>query len=232
MNKEHLTRIWQWASITGVLFVVASVVSVQGGSSFLGKLLGDAAGDASANRPAMGYFAAIVGGALLLVASSALALHAMRHGDRWHERVPVVWLEGLRTGTWDGGLFQVAVLLLFLGLPVLGIGKAIEVAEAGDVCELDTTRFYKGSETTLLAPPRSISGNQMRLRREGAGQTPCRDGIELLPRFGTPALVYGFPFLGGGMAIFALWAIFVRGAMPKHDERDEVASPAQGGIPH
>lgn len=69
----------------------------------------------------------------------------------------------------------------------------------------------------------------MRLRREGAGQTPCKDGIELLPQFGTLALVYGFPFLGGGMALFALCAIFVRGAVPK---RDEVASPAQGDIPH
>ena len=40
MSKEHLTRIWQWASITGILFVLASVVSIQGGSSFLGKLVG------------------------------------------------------------------------------------------------------------------------------------------------------------------------------------------------
>lgn len=93
----------------------------------------------------MGYFVAVVGGALFFVASSALALHAMRHGNRWDERMPVVWLEGIRTGTWDGSLFQVAVLLLFLGLPALGIGKAIEIAEAGEICELDTTRFYKGS---------------------------------------------------------------------------------------
>ncbi|MCJ2050041.1 hypothetical protein [Methylobacterium sp. J-070] len=229
MSKEHLTRIWQWASITGILFVLASVVSIQGGSSFLGKLVGDAASDAAANRPAIGFFAAVVGAGLLFVASFALVLHALRHGDRWHERVPVVWLEGLRTGTWDGSLYQAIVLLLFLALPAMGIGRSIEVAETGDICELNTAHFYKGSETTLLAPPQSASGNQMRLRREGAGQSPCTDGIELLPRFGTPALVYGLPLLGGGMALFALWAIFVRRSASTRNNSDDVAPLPEPG---
>jgi hypothetical protein len=165
MNQKHLTQVWQWMSVACVIFLLTSIVSIQGGSDFVGKLLGDKGGTLPDNKPAIGYFGAIVGSGLFLIASFALFLHAFRHGDRWHSRVPVVWLEGLDTSVWDGKLFQIIVLVLFLGLPAAGIIRCIGEAESGDICELDTNHFYKGSETTLLSPPRALEGHQMRLRR-------------------------------------------------------------------
>jgi hypothetical protein len=108
MNKAHLTQLWQWLSIACVLFLVTSVISLQGGSEFLGRLFGDklSAGD---NKPAIGYFGAIIGGGLFLLASSVLLLHARRHGDQWHSRIPVVWLEGLNTSAWEAKCFQVCI---------------------------------------------------------------------------------------------------------------------------
>src|SRR5258708_30453286 len=125
MNQKHLTQVWQWMSVACVLFLVTSVVSIQGGSEFVGKLFGDKAGSLSDNKPAIGYFGAIVGGVLFLIASFVLLLHAYRHGNRWHDRVPVVWLEGLDTNVWDGKAFQIIVLLLFLGIPAAGLVRAI-----------------------------------------------------------------------------------------------------------
>jgi hypothetical protein len=86
-------------------------------------------------------------------------------------------------------------LVLFLGLPAAGIVLCIAEAESGDICELDKNHFYKGSETTLLSPPHALEGRQMRLRREGAGEEPCKAGIEIFPTVGTPFLIYGLPFL-------------------------------------
>jgi hypothetical protein len=214
MNEKHLTQIWQWMSVACVLFLLTSIVSIQGGSEFVGKLLGDKGGTLPDNKPAIGYFGALVGGVLFLIASFALFLHAVRFGDYWHDRVPVVWLEGLKTSVWDGKLFQIIVLFLFLGLPAAGIVLCISEAETGDICELDTNHFYKGSETTLLWPPRAVEGHQMRLRREGAGNEPCKSGIEIFPTFGTPLAVYGLPTLSGCMALAALAMIFLRKSDP------------------
>jgi len=131
-------------------------------------------------------FGAIIGGGLFFLASSVLALHARRHGDRWHSRVPVVWLESLNTGAWEAKLFQVVILVIFIALPAAAIVRCMGEAESGDICEQDAKHFYKGSETTLLWPPVAKEGHQMRLRKAGAGEEPCLSGVELFPRSWTP----------------------------------------------
>jgi hypothetical protein len=216
MNKTHLTQVWQWLSVACVLFLVTGILSLQGGSEYLGRLFGDKGGSAADkaaisvadSKVAIGYFGAIIDGGLFLLASSALALHARRHGDRWHARVPVVWLEGLKTSAWEAKLFQVVILVIFMALPVGGIIRCIEEAESGDICELDTKHFYKGSETMLLWPPVAKEGHQMRLRRAGAGEEPCATGVEIFPRWWTPLFFYGLPLIAGGMAAVALVLIF------------------------
>jgi hypothetical protein len=208
MNQKHLTQIWQWMSVACVLFVLTGLVSIQGGSEFIGRVFGDKAALPADNKPAIGYFGAIIGGALFFVASCALALHAIRHGRSWHDRVPVVWLEGLDTSAREGRVFQVVVLVLFLALPATGIALCIAEAEKGDICEQDTTHFYTGSQKSLLWPPRPIDGNQMRLRREGSGQEPCKTGIQILSVW-TPIFVYGVPAAGFLVALLALGAIFI-----------------------
>jgi hypothetical protein len=49
----------------------------------------------------------------------------------------------------------------------------------------------------------------MRLRKAGAGDEPCKTGIEIFPRFGTPFLVYGLPVIAGLMGLTALATIFL-----------------------
>jgi hypothetical protein len=208
MNKTHLTQIWQWLSVVCVLFLVTSIISIQGGSDFLGRLFGDKGASVADNKPAIGYFGAIIGGGILFVASSALALHARRHGERSYARIPVVWLEGLNTYAWEAKLFQVCILLMFVALPAAGTIRCMYEAEKGDICEQDTNNFYKGSDTTLLWAPVAKSGNQMRLRKAGAGNDACSAGIEIFPRSLTPLTFYGFPLAAGGMIAFAVAAIF------------------------
>jgi len=88
MNQKHLTQIWQWMSVACVLFVLTSLVSIQGGSEFIGRVFGDKAALPADNKPAIGYFGAIIGGALFFVASCALALHVIRYGQRGTTEFP------------------------------------------------------------------------------------------------------------------------------------------------
>src|SRR5882724_5065020 len=210
MSKEHLTQLWTWLSVVCVLFLVTTVISLQGGSEFLGRLFGEKGGAASDNNPAVGYFGAIVGGGLFLLASIAFLLHARRHCDQWHSRIPVLWLQGLNTRAWEAKLFQASVLLIFVAVPAVGIVRCIAEAESGEICEQDTKNFYKGSETNLLWAPVAKEGKQMRLRRAEAGESPCLSGVELFPRSLTPLFFYGLPFAGGAVATVAIVSLFSR----------------------
>ena len=209
MSQKHLGQIWQWVSLTCLLFLLSSVISIQGGAEFLGNLVGgkDAGPD---NDPAVGYFGAIIGGALFFVASSALLLHTRRHGVRWHDRVPVLWLDGLDTARWEGKVFQALTVIALVLLPMAGIAKCISEAEKGDICEFAGVYVHKGEDTSLLAPPERVHGTQMRLRRGNSGGEPCKAGVEIFPFLGTPLLVYGLPVLGLMTALTAIFSLFRR----------------------
>lgn len=211
-----------------MLFLITSIISLQGGSEFVGRLFGDKGGSVADNKPAIGYFGAIIGGGLLLLAASTLTLHARRHGNRWHSRIPVVWLEGLQTSAWEARLFQSAVLIIFVAGPVGGIIRCMDEAESGDICEQDARHFYKGLETTLFWPPVAREGNQMRLRKAGAGEEPCLSGVELFPRTWTPLLFYGLPIVAGGMVVFAITSIFGRSKRNEETDSEETTDLASG----
>jgi hypothetical protein len=211
MNQKHLTQIWLWVSIVCILYVLTNVISLQGGTDFVGRLFGDKGPANVANRPAVGYFGAIIGAGLFFVASSVLALHARRHGDYWHARIPVAWLENVNTAAWEARVFQIVVLGLFLALPALGIVRCMQEAERGEICEHDASHFYAGDSTLLLAPPTAKNrGNQMRLRGSDSKGKPCDDGIEIFPRSLTPLLFYGLPLAAAFATIVALYLVFVR----------------------
>lgn len=210
MNKKHLTQVWQWASVVCLLYLVTSIISLQGGSEFLGRLFGDKGGEIT-NRPAVGYFGVIVGAGLLLLASCSLLLHALRHGDCWHSRIPVVWLEGLDTSAWESKFYQGVVLLLFVALPAIGVLRCLSEAENGDICEHEASAVYLGKDTTLVWPPTPKKpGEQMRLRSAGSGTAPCDGGIELFPRSLTPLLMYGLPLLSALVALAAVAVVLFR----------------------
>ena len=185
----------------------------------MGRLFGDKAGEAN-NKPAIGYFGAIIGGGLFLLSSIALLLHAKRHGDHWHSRIPTVWLENLKTNAWEAQVFQICVILIFVVVPIVGIIHCMTEAESGDICEYKTTNVYTGPTTTLAWPPTAKEGQQMRLRRSGAGSAKCEDGIELLPRSLTPVGFFVVPVVAMGLAAIALGVVVFRSSPSSPPDTD------------
>ena len=151
---------------------------------------------------------------------SASLLHAKRHGDSWHSRIPVVWLENLKTQAWEAQVFQICVIVVFVAVPVAGIIRCMGEAESGDICEYKTSHRYIGSATTLAWPPVAKEGRQMRLRRSGAGNAECTDGIEVFPRSLTPLGFYLVPLAAMGLALAALGFVAFRPNTPTLTDTD------------
>jgi hypothetical protein len=208
LNKDHLTKLWLWLVIAAVLFLATSVISLQGGTEFVGRLFGEKGGTPVANPPGVGYFGVLVGGGLFFLASIPFLLFVGRHGTAWHSRIPVVWLEGLDTSAWEGKLFQICVVLVLVVAPIVGLVSCFRVAESGDICEQDRKNFYVGNETNLFWAPVSKDGQQMRLRESGSAQADCTSGVEIFPRSWTPLFFYIIPLAGLVLTGCALALLF------------------------
>lgn len=226
LNKGHLTKLWTWLAVAAVLFLATSVISLQGGTEFVGSLFGQKGGAPVANFPGIGYFGVIVGGGLLFLASVPLLLHVRRHGSNWHSRIPVVWLEGLDTSVWEGKLFQICVVLLLVISPIVSLVSCYRVAEAGDICEQNRKNFYDGNETNLFWAPVSKDGQQMRLRKSGSADADCTSGVEIFPRSWTPLFFYIIPFTALLLNGWALALLFA----PRNAHRPSNPGGASAGI--
>lgn len=211
MNAAHLSKLWGWLAVASVLYLAATVVSLQGGTEFVGQLFGEKPADVPLNNaPGIAYFGVVVGGGLFFLASLPFALHAFRFGGHWAARTPVVWLEGLDTHEWSAKIFQACVLIALVLAPAIGIVKCCLVAETGDICEQDAAHFYRGDQTTLISPPAAQdSSNQMRLRKADSKAETCKAGVELCPRSLTPVFFYVVPSLGLAVAAFGFFLLFV-----------------------
>jgi hypothetical protein len=209
MNQGHLSKVWGWLAVASVLFLATTVISLQGGTEFLGRLFGEKPDTPLKNAPGIAYFAVIVGGGLFFLASLPFALHVLRSAGNWAARTPAIWLEGLDTDKWEAKVFQACVLLILVIAPAVGIVKCYLEAETGDICEQDSSNLYRGDQTTLFWAPVPQGNNQMRLRKEDSGDEPCKSGVELFPRSWTPLFFGIVPLFGLIITAFGLVFLFV-----------------------
>jgi len=209
MNQGHLSKVWGWLAVASVLFLATTVISLQGGTEFLGRLFGEKPDTPLKNAPGIAYFAVIVGGGLFFLASLPFALHVFRSGGNWATRTPAILLEGLDTDKWEAKVFQACVLLILVIAPAVGIVKCYLVAETGDICEQDTSNLYRGDQTTLFWAPVAGGNHEMRLRKADSGDEPCKSGVELFPRSWTPLFFGIVPLLGLVITAFGLVFLFV-----------------------
>jgi hypothetical protein len=209
MNQGHLSKLWGWLAAASVLFLATTVISLQGGTEFVGRPFGEKADVPMNNAPGIAYFGVIGGGGLIFLAPLPFALHAFRPGSHSATRTPTVWLEGLDTDKWEAKVFQACVLLVLVFAPAAGIVKCYLEAETGDIREQDTSNFYRGDQTTFLWAPVANGDNQIRLRKADSGQEPCKSGVQLFPRSWTPLFFYIVPLLGLAITAFGLALLFV-----------------------
>ncbi|MGH0328201.1 hypothetical protein [Sinorhizobium meliloti] len=198
MTKEHLTTLWKWLSLGCFVYVVGSVITLQGGADVFGA---EFLAKPEHGAAAAAYFTVILGSGLLCLALVVAMTYARRHGSAWHERVPVVMLEGLRTATIEGKIFQGAVIFVLLCIPVYGIAHSIGKANEGTVCELGSAlppADHRSRWQLVFLPS---GGGELRLVSGRSADGKCEGGVEV--GWYTPPLFAGLPF--GALVLTSAW---------------------------
>lgn len=206
MSKEHLTTLWKWPTLACFVYVVGSVITIQGGVDIFGaKFLADREKDGLA---VLAYFSAVIGSVLMSLALTVAILYARRHGRSWHGRIPVVMLKGMRTASIEGRIFQVLVVIVLVVVPMVGIGRSMVVANQGAICEQvgqgAAPIFYPGGHWKLIALP--SAQNQLRLMTRDTQAGTCGGaGVEI--NWYTPIGFGLFPLLD--VVLLLVWMGFV-----------------------
>jgi hypothetical protein len=206
MSKEHLTTLWKWLTLACFVYVVGSVITIQGGVDIFGaKFLADRQKDGLA---VLAYFSVVIGSVLMSLALTVAILYARRHGRSWHGRIPVVMLKGMRTESIEGKIFQVLVVIVLVVVPIVGIVRSMVVANQGAICEQvgqgAAPIFYPGGQWKLIALP--SAQNQLRLMTRDTQAGNCGGaGVEI--GWYTPIGFGLFPLLH--VVLLVVWLSFV-----------------------
>lgn len=154
MSKQALTRVWTVVSTVLVFYYVNTWLSSQGAEPILKLSLLD-------KRRVPGALLALVICPTLLIVGVWLAerYRGRFAGRYWHNRMPVVALDELDTGSTEGKLYQGFFLLVFKILPVLSLVHFANVVLSAPVhengSELPLTVFaarWPGADRFRIGP--------------------------------------------------------------------------------
>ena len=174
MNGGHLAKLFGSFGLILVAVSLNTLLASQGGHALLKiPLIHD-------ERPAMSFFALMIGSVFLFLTSAVGFLHAGRSPGPWHDRVPVVWLEALDTKAVESKVFQIAVLANFTLFPVVCFGHFIDVVWNSKLCLLGSTaRPVMVSDNWFSG----IAGanSQIRLVEDLLPNGTCGNGVQVFP---------------------------------------------------
>ena len=211
MDQQHLSKLYSSVGIVALVIAVNTWIQIQGGETILSMPL------LSKEHPAAALYGLVLVGALLALTAIVGLVHAMRHGTCWHERAPLVWLAGLRTGTAEGRLFQAALLILLIALPAISLVKFWDAVMTARLCALGNS-----AEPQLVADSwwAGIAGNPSQtclvtglLAGKDGAAASCGGGIEVFPPKEFLAIMLLDIFAAACVCAF-LVALFRPSAMP------------------
>jgi hypothetical protein len=202
MKRTHLTKLFGSCGIILVAVCLNTLLASQGGNALLKlPLIHD-------ERAPMSFFALMIGSVLLFLTGVTGAIYAGRSAGGWHDRIPVVWLKGLDTGTIEGRLFQLAIVVVYLVLPVTCFFHFIDVVWHSKLCVLGSTdspiavsaNWFKGVPG---------ANNQIRLVEHLLPDGTCGKGVEVFPAWEF-ALVWVAVGVSLAMAIWFLLRVAIQ----------------------
>lgn len=117
MTAAHYSRLWLAVGLVLVFYSLNSWIAGQGGKPIFNIELVD-------DRPVASALIALPICAVLLTLLCRIGVRFAKASPRarvWHQRMPLVGLEGVRTGSPEGRLYQGFFLLVFVGLPTAAL---------------------------------------------------------------------------------------------------------------
>jgi len=112
MNQSHLVKLFTALGLILLIISLNTWLAVQGGERVFSISL------VSNDKAGAAFFGLMLCSVLLLLVGMVGLLHARRYGQKWHSRIPIVWLEGLDTSKTEAKVFQILIVVLFFLVPI------------------------------------------------------------------------------------------------------------------
>lgn len=204
MNRDNLAKLFATFGLFALVISANTWIAGQGGKAILSVSL------LSEERAAAVLYGLILVGGLLGLTATCGLLHALRYGSLWHDRIPTIWLTSVNTARWEGQIYQVAIVLLLVGVPSASLFKFGDTLFKSSLCIYDIgqpRKFAKSWPHNF----KGAAGKQIRLVGDGTPkdppQMPCSYGVEVFPPMEFIA-IFSLDILALGMVIAFLWALF------------------------
>jgi hypothetical protein len=196
MNRDHLSTLYGGFGLVLLVICLNTWLASQGGKAILNIPL------IHEERPAMAFFALMMGSVLLCLMSGVGFLYARRSGCAWHARIPPVWLKDLDTRSRDSQVFLVAALVVFVGIPLGAFYHFADIVLNSKLCVLGS-----GSPPVAVADAwyRGIpnADNQIRLVADLLPGGTCGKGVQVFPGWEFLAV-----WVAGGLSVL-MTALFI-----------------------
>ncbi|MDR3474781.1 MAG: hypothetical protein P4M09_24280 [Devosia sp.] len=222
MSPKHLGQLWTTFSLFLIYYATNSYIVTQGGQPILdAKLVLDAKFPAAA----VGIAVCTV---MLFLASLVGWRYARGTTGSWHQRIPVVGLKGLGTGSIEGMIYQGTMAVLLALLPLVAIlhfwdmvlGVKI-VHSAADPVRVGLWDWGWLAQHGWDNPAQICSNN--------FGDADCKTPATFLPGF-EPTLFAVLTALAVAMFVLHWWAVFL-GGNPAEKPSLPIAKPAATARP-
>lgn len=127
MNPQQISKLWSVVGGVLLYYALNSWLVSQGGNEIFGVKL------VHSGRVPVAMLAILICAVLLIAASLIGRLFARRAASSWYERIPVVGFDAIRTGSPEGRIYQLAMMVLLSLIPSLSLIHFWLVFTAGKV---------------------------------------------------------------------------------------------------
>lgn len=204
MNTDHFRQLWTALGTVLLFYVVnAWLASVGANPIFDFRLLED--------RPKIESLLALAVCAPMLILLCGIGIRHARAVSssspdaRWHERLPVVWLQGVNTSTGEGRIYQGAFLAAFIVLPATSLWHFLRKIRRAGVLQDDDRSTLK--DPFQLVPLKDLGKTHWIGDGLKAGMTEIKGAVTWFPVF-EPALLLmltAAAWISAARLIWALW---------------------------
>jgi len=174
VTQVQIAKVWLVLSLVLLYYALNSWLVSQGGNEIFGvKLI-------VSNQVPAAMIAIPICGVLLICTSWIGRLHAVRGGDLWHRRIPIVGFESIDTASKEGRLYQGFMLVVFSLLPILAMLHFWRIFWSAEVMLSDTKAFTTIWDWSAMTVPARICTHHQVAEEICAGNATILPGLEPL----------------------------------------------------
>ena len=174
MTRDHYGKIWKFVGAILLYYALNTWIVTQGGNEVFGAKL------VSADRAPASVIGIFICSILLVLVCLLGRSYARAAGEAWHDRIPVLALDGLDTGSREGKWYQRAVLFCFTILPAAAILHFWDLVRDAEVVSTNTNEPVSRWDWSYTFQHWSDAARICSIY-DKSDKNPCKDSGTFLP---------------------------------------------------